>query len=117
MATAESGGVSLGEATAKSMLNDKNEWQVKQTRRQQPGPSSAFDTASSSNIFNRYNNGHPSSVASTYSQTETNGTRSNKWARAPVSLVGYSKNTYILILIYISESATAIVQTRRGRIR
>ena len=86
MATAESGGVSLGEATAKSMLNDKNEWQVKQTRRQQPGPISAFDAISSTNSFNRYNNGHSSSGVSNYGQAETNGTRSNKWAKAPVSL-------------------------------
>lgn len=62
-ATADSGGVSLGEATARSMMIDKSDWQVKQTRKQQPDPSSGFDTASS-----------------------VNGTRSNGWAKAPVSL-------------------------------
>lgn len=86
MATADSGGVSLGEATAKSMLNDKSEWQVKQTRKQQPGPSSAFDTASSTDTVNRHNFGHFSSADSTNGRNNTSGTRSNGWARAPVSL-------------------------------
>ena len=105
MATADSGGVSLGEATAKSMLNNKSEWQVKQTRKQQPGPSSAFDTASSTNAVKSSNYGNSSSTASTYGRNETNGTRSNGWAKAPVSFDIYQKGDSLSMMLIHKQRA------------
>ena len=85
MATADSGGVSLGEANAKSMLDKENVWQVKQTKKQPSvRPSDCSTVAATMTTLDRAPYSQSSSAATTYSQGDANTKGRTGWAKVPV---------------------------------